>query len=1307
MTIASSTADALDVELEDLDLAIPTPRAGFVTVPAVELARVELLQEANGLQQALFLFGCVLTGGLLAVCTLWHPKWKAHILRSPVHEKIDATSVLVTHTLTWTCSNKKTTTTTTFYEECALLHPIESPSWFEFRKCRYVCNDKDVLGFAKLENTLDEKLVAAQRRCLEGTGWSNAQVKALSEVHGANELALQAQTWPAVLLRKVAHPFYVFQALSGFVWFCEGYEAYATVILCLSVLSIGWEVYEVVTNDKRLHAKLLHAEHSILHGVRVIRDGREQRLRPAELVVGDVVLIDPGVVPADIALLAGHCMTDEASLTGEAIPVTKQALAASSPLVAVNTKLKTTHRESVLFAGSTVLEVAHYANLSQGNSDRINVSTRGVVLSAGFSTSRGELFRTILFPTPLQLTKRLESDSYRFMGALSVLALILFLDRLNDAVHDQRVSFGQALLSAFDLVTIAVPPALPVVLTAGVGFALSRLESQANVTCIDAARVNVAGHIDCFCFDKTGTLSSDHLDFHGVDECSAAASGASLRQKQQPTFHGLQREAEVLSPPTIVGLATCHGLAERLGQLEGYALEKDMFRATGYSLEPETSENSMKRGQFAALVASPVGKRFGLVARFPFDATRQRSSVVVEDVDSGNRYVYVKGSPDAIRNICASNTLPSNYMARARSYAHQGLYVVALATKVFNPTADALQSEVAPPVARDDVESSVGFLGFVLFVNQVKPEAPYVVGALEEAGVDVRIVTGDDALTAIYVARKINMEMPSSVLLIDAQRQQEETIVAYTDVDEMAQSTLDGTTGNQADGTWTPVDRHSFLSLADGSAIALTGGAIEHLLVNDEPQESDSTTPSTLSWSEFADEVVGRTKVFARVRPEQKTWIIETLMARHGACVAMCGDGANDCGALKAAHVGLALSTDDAAVVAPFTSRSLRVSDAVELVREGRGALSAAYVAFRYMVIYSVVQVTMSATMNDLHSQMSDSQFLFDDLVVVFVLSLLMIRTPASAHLGSSSVAPFNQRPPKTLFAPELVLSLIGQVVIFLGCVYIALAAAEARPWFCSAEKALALTQAASDGGANDTDVVQVPCYVFIPGVPSDLTSSSYENSVLWRFGHLQYWIAAVTLNVRDKYRAPVVRANRLFVLYAFVLLIVLLVQLLGNTGTHEDEHASTSAAVAKALKARGVDVSLGALELPAGFAWSLFSLFLFDAGCVLCWEIVLVGVILPRFQLQQASGGRNRARKVGGWKAWWKLRGESEKQSLVSPLGLERHGLLGNPSQGGQLVNVNRQKLQPVGTRGNVTSVDSDDDEEQDVLDIAAPKII
>jgi cation-transporting P-type ATPase 13A2 len=98
----------------------------------------------------------------------------------------------------------------------------------------------------------------------------------------------------------------------------------------------------------------------------------------------------------------------------------------------------------------------------------------------------------------------------------------------------------------------------------------------------------------------------------------------------------------------------------------------------------------------------------------------------------------------------------------------------------------------------------------------------------------------------------------------------------------------------------------------------------------------------------FVDWIVHRTRIFARTKPDQKTWIIQRLISQ-GRCVGMCGDGTNDCGALKAAHVGLALSDAEASIVAPFTSARKMVSDIVTLVKEGRCALETSFVSFKVL----------------------------------------------------------------------------------------------------------------------------------------------------------------------------------------------------------------------------------------------------------------------------------------------------------------------------------------------------------------------
>lgn len=1154
---------------------------------------------SSATQRALFLAASAATFGALPVVTMWLPQWYTRLTKQQVASIDDADFVLVRAGASEQGAD---------WDECALNssssgNSSSSDKWFEYRKQRHFYDAKKQ-QFAKLKCELRERQSEVEKRAK--TGFTSGRAEELGDLYGSNEIDLAPLPWQRVLLRKVLHPFYLFQVASALIWLSERYTTYALIIIAMSALSIAWEVVSQVRNDTKLH-ELVKVDAS----VRVVRDQHVSSVAVSRLVVGDVVLVEEGLVPADIVLIAGECTADESTLTGEAIPITKQQLhiqtkPTTTPAVTgdliIDASVKTKAKECVLFAGSTVLAV------------KADNTTRGVVLATGFSTSKGELFRSILYPKPINF--RIERDSYIFLCALSFVALLAFIKRLVQASKSD-ISTGDAVVSSLDLVTIAVPPALPLILTIGVGFALTRLEA-AGIFCINSQRINLAGHVDTFCFDKTGTLSSDHLDFQGVDECSTTTT----------SFLGLQSEVDVLSITSIVGLATCHGLNERSGAITGYALERDMFRATGYSIEMNVHKKNTPNAPFSVLISSPIGKTFGVVKRFLFDATLQRSSVLIEDFETGQRVVYTKGSPETMLAICNGATLPANYMEKVRTYSYQGYYVVALASKTYPVTADV-------PV-REAMECRLNFLGFILFLNKIKTESPYVISCLEDARVDVRIITGDNAFTAIHVARKVNMELQATVLLLDIATDtvgsgDKANNVVFADVDELA---------SRPNPEWTPMDNKTFLGLADNNEFALTGAALDALVA----------TQSSL----FVEQIVLHTKIFSRIRPHQKTWIVETLIQR-GKCVGMVGDGTNDCGALKAAHVGIALSDADASIVAPFTSRKKSITDVLELLREGRCALSTSFVAFKYMVLYSIIQLTMSSLMNDAASQMSNNQFLFDDLVIVFGLSVLMVRTSSSETLTKDF-------PAKSLFAPTILISLFGQMMFLFICLGIAISAARAKSWFCSAEHSLELTKL----HPHNSSAIEPPCYAFAPGEPADLTQHSYENSVIWLFGHLQYWIVALAFNVKDLFRKPFY-SNKPFIGYLFVLWIVLLVQLFDYKS--------------EATQTVGVDTSFGVLALPKSFCTSLFFLFLFDLLLALVWELLVVNVLLNRFQ-QQRYG-----------KAGWFMAGTAQS---VSPYVADRDSLLGDfddekPSGKGSRRDVERGRSK--------TRDDDDDDEEEDVL--------
>ncbi|KAG9404585.1 hypothetical protein AC1031_004788 [Aphanomyces cochlioides] len=682
-----------------------------------------------------------------------------------------------------------------------------------------------------------------------------------------------------------------------------------------------------------------------------------------DIIVGDIVLIEEQIIPGDMVILTGECMADEASLTGEA-------------------------------------------------------EVWAVVTRTGFSTNKGELLRQILHPEtpPFQIV----SDSYRYLVALSIVAGLTSLLRIYDAIKAEKTQ-ADLLISVFDLISTTIPAVLPMILTVGVGFSLTRLR-KARIFCIDAQKINIAGHLNCFCFDKTGTLTSEHLIFHGVDPCD----GSEITS--QPTSQDLD-----------YALASCHGLSVVDGVVTGYALERDMFASTEYMLN--ASHEILKNNQVVLRYCH----------RFPFDAALQRSSVVVQAInETGNYRVFVKGSPEAMTEICESASLPSDFECRVQQYASQGYYCMGLATKVV--TTDATTTD------RAQMESNAKFSGFLLFVNPIKPESSQVFQTLESADIDVRIITADNALTAMHVAREISMRLTTCMLYVDV----------APDGSLMYQLLPSST-------VLLPVGDLSTLLDLD-CCLTVTGSALEII------KQSSSTDLTNL---------VLKTKIFARIKPQLKTWIVQILMDSESffvsivlllifrLCVGMTGDGTNDCGALKAAHVGLALSDAEASIVAPFTSRDKAIQDVVTLIREGRCALTASLPSFKFMVMYPMIDTVLVSFINHVEATFTSRQYLFDDLVVVSGISVLMLQTPPAQKLSKSV-------PPTSLFAPSILWSVGGHFLCFALFSWATLSMAEREPWFCP------LPEIASG---------KLHCYKFHPNEKEGMTAHSYESNIAWLIG--------------------------------------------------------------------------------------------------------------------------------------------------------------------------------------------------------------
>ena len=133
--------------------------------------------------------------------------------------------------------------------------------------------------------------------------------------------------------------------------------------------------------------------------------------------------------------------------------------------------------------------------------------------------------------------------------------------------------------------------------------------------------------------------------------------------------------------------------------------------------------------------------------------------------------------------------------------------------------------------------------------------------------------------------------------------------------------------------------------------------------------------------------------------PDDKANLVELLQDAMQTQIGMCGDGANDCGALKQADAGISLSEAEASIAAPFTSQIQDISCVITLLREGRAALTTTFQAFKFIELYSMVQF-FTVTMLYLRAgNLSDNQYLYIDIAVLVPLCIFQSWTGAYQHL--------------------------------------------------------------------------------------------------------------------------------------------------------------------------------------------------------------------------------------------------------------------------------------------------------------------
>uniref|UniRef100_A0A5K3FND9 Cation-transporting ATPase n=1 Tax=Mesocestoides corti TaxID=53468 RepID=A0A5K3FND9_MESCO len=902
----------------------------------------------------------------------------------------------------------------------------EMSHYFFFQRLKYTFDSDDKDSIHAVKFPLSWSL--NQYKDWRGYG-SEESVNIAKETYGDNHLRLSVPPFLELFLERATAPFFVFQVFSVFLWCLDEYWLYPIMTLALLVLFESGLVVQQLKNLKEIRS--MSAQPYRLY---VYRNKKWCSISSEEIVACDIVSVTQSVheklIPCDLLLLRGTCIVDESMLTGESIPVTKEPIEALTSMKPIS--FDEDDKMHVLFGGTKIVQMtppAKYTNLPKAPDNGCPC----FVLRTGLSTCQGRLLKTIMFSVKAVTANNLETLA--FIGFLLVFAITASAYVWIVGTSDPRRNRYKLFLECTLIITSVIPQELPIELSLAVNTSLASL-SKMLIYCTEPFRIPLAGRVDICCFDKTGTLTEDEVVVEGVTGLNGELAEKIVSVRKCPLA-------------TVQVLASAHALVHSDSGLLGDPLEKAMLKAVGWSLNSE----GVVYGK-----TSPRSPPLRIYQRFRFTSSLRRMSTVVgyqgtTDVDV-TYMACVKGSPEVLKSMFVD--APMDYDDAYLQMARRGARVLALGQK----TLGRLSHQEVRELKREAVECNLNFAGFVVISCPLKPDSHSVIQMLKSSSHHITMVTGDNPLTACHVSNLLGITRKDTPILV------------YTPSNELDAGwhwqSIDDKIVIPCSSAPSPVETDR---LAKSHEFCLTGDGIEAL-------RRDASSQRALMC------ILPKTKVLSRVAPNQKEFILASLR-QLGYTTLMCGDGTNDVGALKQAHVGVALLNQapttlvsakngpkapppnpllgrhsqqltakalqdlaaedevpivrlgDASIAAPFTAKMSSAIGVCHIIRQGRCTLVTTLQMFKILAINCLISAYSLSVLFLKGFKISDGQATIQALLMTGCF-LFISRSKPLDKLSQ-------KRPLPNVFNLYTLLTVGGQFAVHFTALYGLITAAEAQ----------------------------------------------------------------------------------------------------------------------------------------------------------------------------------------------------------------------------------------------------------------------
>ena len=523
--------------------------------------------------------------------------------------------------------------------------------------------------------------------------------------------------------------------------------------------------------------------------VKVIRSGKSRELSVHDVLVGDVVHLEPGdMIPVDGIFISGHNVKcDESSATGESDLLKKHA--ADDVFRAIEAHENVAKMDPFIISGGKVSE---------------GIGTF-LVTAVGVNSSHGKTMMSLREPaqtTPLQSKLNVLAEYIAKLGLaagllLFVVTFIEFLARLRN-IQGGASAKGQAFLNVFivaiTIIVVAVPEGLPLAVTLALAFATTRMLKDNNLVRLLRA-CETMGNATTICSDKTGTLTQNKMSVVAGTLSTASRFGdkKAPTDLETPSSASPVKGKSVTSEVEASDVSTAEFITTLGGDVKELLKQSIVVNSTAFEGEQDGKEAFIGSKTETALLGfardhlglGPVNEEranVDVVQLVPFDSRRKCMATVVQ-LENRKHRLFVKGASEIMLGRCSSiirdptkdisetHITHENLEALTRvitNYASRSLRTIGLLYRDFEqwpPKGCPTQSDDPKLAVFDKVFKDMTFLGIVGIQDPLRVGVADAVRTCQNAGVFVRMVTGDNLLTAKAIAEECGIYTPGGIVI--------------------------------------------------------------------------------------------------------------------------------------------------------------------------------------------------------------------------------------------------------------------------------------------------------------------------------------------------------------------------------------------------------------------------------------------------------------------------------------------------------------------------------------------------------------